>query len=28
MPTRDVSGLGVLTAGRILAYVVGRLSRA
>jgi agmatinase len=28
MPTRDVSGLGALTAGRILAYVVGRLSRA
>ncbi len=28
MPTRDVSGLGALTAGRVLAYVVGRLSRA
>ena len=28
MPTRDVSGLGALTAGRILAYAVGRLSRA
>lgn len=28
MPTRDVSGLGALTAGRILAYVVGLLSRA
>lgn len=28
MPTRDVSGIGALTAGRILTYVVGRLSRA
>jgi agmatinase len=28
MPARDVSGLGALTAGRILAYVIGRLARA
>ncbi|MBV8428479.1 MAG: arginase family protein [Hyphomicrobiales bacterium] len=28
MPSRDVSGLGALTAGRILAYVTGLLSRS
>jgi agmatinase len=28
MPARDVSGIGALTAGRILAYVVGQLARA
>jgi agmatinase len=28
MPTGDVSGMGALTAGRILTYVAGRLSRA
>lgn len=28
MPARDVSSMGALTAGRILAYAVGRLARA
>ena len=28
MPARDIAGLGALTAGRIVAHVIGRLARA
>ncbi|MFI5011787.1 MAG: arginase family protein [Hyphomicrobiales bacterium] len=28
MPARDVAGLGALTAGRIIAYVIGLVARA